>query len=81
MQTDPLVLAVEATFAELGTGNDTPISRTVLLRDGYFVGHCFRCGDFRAIWKADSTVIEFFGADGELLRTVNPVMQEKRDAA
>lgn len=70
MRKDPLFQIVAATFAELGAG-DAPISHTVLLRENYFVGHCFRCGDFRALRKPDSTVIEFFGADGQLLRTIS----------
>ena len=41
MQNDPLFELIAATFAELGAG-DTPIIRTVLLKDRYFVGHCFR---------------------------------------
>jgi len=80
MQSDPLFEPVAATFAELGAG-DAPIIRTLLLKDRYFVGHRFRCGDFHAIWKPDATVIEFYGADGKLLRVVNLADYEKRDAA
>ena len=81
METDPILQAVAATFLDLGAGDDAPISRTLLLKGGFFVSHCFRCGDFRTIWKPDSTVIEFFRADGELLRTISVEGREKRIAA
>lgn len=80
MRKDPIVQAVAAIFAELGTG-DAPISRTVLLREGYFAGHCFRCGDFHALRKPDSTLIEFFGVDGELRRTISLKETQARKAA
>jgi hypothetical protein len=69
-----------AAFQELGAG-DSPISHTLLLRDRCFVGHRYRCGDWCAIWKPSSTVIEFFGADGELLRTITLEADKVPEAA
>ena len=40
MQNDPLFELIAATFADLGAG-DEPIIRTVLVKGGFFVGHCF----------------------------------------
>jgi hypothetical protein len=80
MPTDPLFELIAATFADLGAG-DAPIIRTLLLRDRYFVGHCYRCGDFHAVWKPDSTAIEFFGPEWQLVRAISLPNQEKRDAA
>ena len=80
MRTDPIFQTVAATFFDLGTG-DAPISRSALLRENFFFGHCFRCGDFHAIRKPDSTVIEFFGADGELRRTLSVEEVKTRAAA
>jgi hypothetical protein len=80
MQSDSLFKLVAATFAELGTG-DAPISRAFWRVEGYFVGHCFHCGDLRAILKLDGVEVEFFGADGQLLRAVRLPNQEKRSAA
>jgi hypothetical protein len=70
MDADPRFQTIQATFAELGAGHDAPVIRTLLLRDRYFVGYCFRCGDLRAILKHGSAEIEFVGADGQALRTV-----------
>jgi len=80
METNPFFQIVAATFAELGVG-DAVVSRTLLLKDRHFVGYCFRCGDFHAIWKPDDTEVRFFGAGGQLLRAVSLPNQEKRNAA
>lgn len=80
MQSDPLDELIAATFAELGAG-DAPIIRTLLLKDRYFVGHCYRCGDLRAVLKHDSTAVEFFDGGGRLVRAVSLPSREKRDAA
>ena len=80
MPTDPIFQAVATTFFDLGTG-DAPVSRSALLRENFFFGHCFRCGDFHAIRKPESTVIEFFGADGELRRTLSLEDTQARKAA
>jgi hypothetical protein len=80
MQSDSLFKLVAATFAELGT-RDAPIRRAFWRLEGYFVGYCFDCGGLRAVSKLDGEVIEFFGADGRLLRAVSLPNRGKRDAA
>jgi hypothetical protein len=81
METDALRKTVAAAFAVLGAETNAPFIRTLLLKDRFFVGHCFRCGGFRAIWKPNSDAVEFFDADGQLLRTVSLPKEEKRAAA
>jgi len=70
MATDPLFQAIRATFTELGAAGDAPIVHTLQLKDRFFVGHCYRCGEQYAIWKPGSVEIEFFAANARPLRTV-----------
>lgn len=80
MQSESLFRLVAATFAELGT-EGAPVMRAFLHLDGYFVGHCFRCGDLHAVFKLNGEEVQFFSADGRLLRAVRVLSPEERDAA
>jgi len=67
------------TFAELGaTGS---VVRSVLLKDRYFFGQKFRCGDFQAVLLAGKDEIEFYDQSGELLKTVRLEETDKKVAA
>jgi DNA-binding transcriptional regulator GbsR (MarR family) len=81
MQFDPVTQAVVATLTELGAAEPTSLVRTVLLRDGYFVGYQFHCGDRRAVWFVESGVIKFHDAQGKLLRKIDPNESLKKAAA
>ena len=61
---------VAATLAELGIPAPSPIIRTMLMRDGYFVGHKLRYDGGHAILRADGRTMEFYDEQGKLLRTV-----------
>lgn len=81
MQPDALFQTISTAFAELGASEPQAISRSLLLREGFFVGHRFRCGELQAIWSPDSGVVEFFDPDGEPLRSVSLEQEEIRKAA
>ncbi len=70
MQPDATFQTISAVFAELGADRPEEISRTLLLRDGYFLGHRFRCDKLQAVLLPDSEEVEFFDEDGELLQSV-----------
>jgi hypothetical protein len=70
MESDPFFEALVGAFAELGAGHEA-VSRTLLLDQRHFVGHCYRCGAYRAIWKPGSPTIDFFDAQGRAVRTVS----------
>jgi len=80
MLPDTLTTFVTTTFAELGAGDPQPLIRTILLREGYFVGYQFRCGTIRAVWFAESGVVKFHSAGGTLLRKVHLAEQGKKVA-
>jgi hypothetical protein len=71
MQPEPTFQFVADNFLELGALCPKLVTRTTLLQNGLFVGQRFRCGALSATWLAESGLIEFHGANGELLRTVS----------
>jgi hypothetical protein len=80
MQPDTITQLVAATFAELGTCNQGSITRTILLRKGFFVGYQFRCGEKRAVWFADSDEIKFHDAEGKLVHKIEQAEPMKKAA-
>ena len=74
--------AVTAVLAEIGfCSTPTALLRTVLIRDGYFVGHKYRFDGGWATWLAKTNVIEVYDDDGKLLKTVAVETTEKGSAA
>jgi hypothetical protein len=80
MHPDSITQLVAATFAELGADQIEPITRTILLRDRYFVGYQFSCAEMRAIWFTDGGVIKLYDRAGKLVRKIDPKEQVKQAA-
>jgi hypothetical protein len=82
MSQSPIHEAVAATLAEMGLCKVPPaFIRTVLIRDGYFVGEKYRFDGGCAIWLAKTSAIEVYDDDQNLLKTVNvETSDEKRSA-
>jgi len=70
MQLEEILQHVGVTFRKLGADEGSEITRTVLLKDRYFVGYRFGCGGLRAVWFADSGVLKFHDAEGKLVRKI-----------
>jgi hypothetical protein len=70
---------VAVTLAELGLPTPTNIIQTMLLKDGYFVGHKLRYDGGHAILLAGGSSIEFYDGEGKLLKTV--VLESENGAA
>ena len=56
----------------------TSVIQTMLMHDGYFVGHKLRYDKSRAILWAASDAIEFYDEQGKLLRTIGMERSRKR---
>lgn len=56
-------------FTELGATG--AILRTILLRDRYFAGYRFRCGEVQAVQLAGEEVVKFYDVEQNLLKTVS----------
>ena len=61
---------VSGTMARLGLPAPVTVIQTVLMKDGYFVGHKLRYDGGCAIYSAGGSTIEFYDERGELLTTV-----------
>jgi hypothetical protein len=78
-QPDRVQEVVTKAFADLGATG--PVIRTILLKDGYFVGNKFQCDGRWALLAAGEGSIEFHDQDGGPLRTINLDAAEGQRAA
>ena len=76
------------TFAEY-TSDNSELYETVLIRDGFYCGRCFACGEVRAVWFAEDNLVKFYGENGQFLVSQHvddtlvqsPLDQKRRQAA
>ena len=59
-------------LASCGASDDEPISESMLIRDGFYVGRRFRHGDVEGIWLVDSD--ELIINDGEAKAAVDTAL-------
>ena len=64
------------TFQELGSPSTDPPRETLLIRNGTYCGHLFRRDDLRAVWFIEENQLKFYGADGCLIRAVQPLIPQ-----
>jgi len=58
---------VRETFASHGTDSLDDWCETILIRDGYYCGRRFTCGDLRAIWFIEENSLKIFSQEVGLL--------------
>ncbi len=61
------------TFLELDIDEDslTDLDERIMLDDGRYVARSYRVDDYLAMWMIDCGLVQFYDADGNMLRTVN----------
>lgn len=73
------------TLAELGIPNAkfSITDTTILFQDGFYVGQSFVCGQVRVVIFSRGGRIDFYGQDGESLRSIQvaPPFATQREAA
>ena len=67
-------------FVELGAP-EAPLTRTILIKDRYFVGYRYYCCGMQAVLLADTREIKFYDQAGELLKKLRLEETEKKIAA
>ncbi len=79
MQADIHRVVVE-TLAELGKpcADLSCLDMRILIRDGSYAGHAIQHEDIRVVLSAGGNVIDFYGEDGTLLKTLT-VAQDRSD--
>jgi hypothetical protein len=65
------------TLAQLGRPAPTNMIQSILMRDGYFVGHKFRYDGGHAVCVAASGMVEFYDGDGKLLKSIALEIERK----
>ena len=62
---------VHNSFREQGAPEDMEIQVTILVRDSYYCGRRFLCGNLSAIWYCEDNQIKFHGEDGSVVEVVD----------
>lgn len=70
-QVEAVQTVVTKTLTEMGVPDPASVLHTFLIRCGYFVGHKFRCDGISAVWAQGTESVEFYGEDGQLIKTVS----------
>ena len=59
---------VVVTFVKLGMPPPINVCETLLIMDGFFIGHKFHCDGGYAIWAPGWSAVEFYDEEGNLLK-------------
>ena len=70
---DQIRTIVHRTFLELDIEEDLleDMDERIMLDEGRYVARSYRVDDFLAMWMIDVGLVQFYDADGNMLRTVN----------
>jgi len=77
MRRDPLAYEVRElvirTFEYFDVYLDNPwdLDETILVDDGQYSARTYRIDDCMAMWLVEIGIVQFYDADGNMLRTVN----------
>ncbi|HEX5446931.1 MAG TPA: hypothetical protein VFW87_24155 [Pirellulales bacterium] len=64
---------VKRVFEQLGIDDHqlSDVNETILIDDGSYRGRSYQVDGFFAMWLVDAGLVQFYDADGNMLRTVN----------
>lgn len=64
---------VVQTFEILGLSDDAVAEpdETILIRDGKCMARSYRADGLMAMWLIEVGIVQFYSADGDMLRTIN----------
>ncbi len=70
---DDIRTIVFRTFLELDVAEESldDLDERIMLDEGRYVARSYRVDDFLAMWMIDVGLVQFYDADGNMLRTVN----------
>ena len=69
-------------FAEYGivVRNLLDLDETIMVENGRYRGRSYRAGGLMAMWLIAAGLVQFYDADGNMLRTVNLFREQKPKA-
>jgi hypothetical protein len=77
MRTDPLPYEVRELvirtfeFFDVYLDNPWDLDETILIDDGQYSARTYRIDDCMAMWLVEIGIVQFYDAEGNMLRTVN----------
>lgn len=64
---------VDQTFLEFDAADDavTDLEETLLIEEGRYIGRTYQVENLFAMWMIEVGILQFYDAEGNMLRTVN----------
>jgi hypothetical protein len=76
---DAVRKTVYKVFSELGLSHTVlaGAEESLLVSDGRYHARTYQAGDYMAMWMIDVRLIQFYGPNGEMLRTIDLAQQHE----
>jgi hypothetical protein len=71
---------VRTVFLSQGLTSVDDLCETILIRDGFYCGRSFACGELRAVWFVEENVLKFFDRENGLLFTQPASTDDQNDS-
>ena len=73
---------VRGVFLQHGASQEDPIEEAILIRDGFYCGRRFQCGELKAVWFVEEDQLKIYNQEGvEQKTTVSLILQQPQQKA
>jgi hypothetical protein len=62
---------VVQSFRDIELGTPLDLEENILIDEGRYFGRSYRAGDLMAMWMIEVGLVQFYNADGNMLKTIN----------
>ena len=81
-QTEEVRSHVRGVFLQHGASQEDPIEEAILIRDGFYCGRRFQCGELQAVWFVEEDQLKIYNQEGVVQKTtVSEILQSHQKAA
>ena len=73
---------VRGVFLQHGASQEDPIEEAILIRDGFYCGRRFQCGELKAVWFVEEDQLKIYDQEGVVQKaTVSLILQQPQQKA
>ena len=73
---------VRGVFLQHGASQEDPIEEAILIRDGFYCGRRFQCGELQAVWFVEEDQLKIYNQEGVVQKTtVSLILQQPQQKA
>ena len=81
-QTKEIRSHVRGIFLQHGASQEDPIQEAILIRDGFYCGRRFQCGELQAVWFVEEDQLKIYNQEGVVQKTtVSVILQQPHQKA